>query len=210
MRPEPRPSLTEAHAALAAGHPTLAAQGYRQCLPLWPDEARLGLAAALLRLGRTAEAREVLAGAPPDTRRAVLDARADWLDARPTALPGALDARRLARQEGDGPALVAAVTLLGELQLSAGDARTALRTLAEGLKVTELMHAPADAHLLAVLARVQAVVGSAAKARRTAEKALERSQPGSPARVAALLALDRPDEARAEAEHGELHTSHLR
>ena len=81
---------------------------------------------------------------------------------------------------------------------------TALRSLAEGLKVAELTGAAADSHLLAVLAQVQARVGSSAKARQTAERALERSLPRSPARVLALLALGRGDEARQEAQAGKL------
>ena len=205
MRPEP--SLESAHAALEAGQPRLAAEIFCDLLPT--ETAAHGLAAALLRLGRAGDALQALEPWPPGARRALLTARAHGLTGHPDALGLATEARRLARLEGDGPALVAAATLLGELQLRSGQARDALHTLAEGLKVAELLNVPADPLLLTALARVQWRVGSPAKARRTAEKALARSAPGSPARVSALLALGRPDEARTEAERGELAAVYL-
>lgn len=54
-----------------------------------------------------------------------------------------------------------------------------------------------------MLAHAQVRLGGA-KGGRTAEKALARSLPRSPARVLALLALARPAEAAAEAADGEL------
>ena len=125
---------------------------------------------------------------------------------RPWAARPALDlaeqARDQARREGDAPALIAAATLLGELQLA--EPFAALRSLAEGLKVAEVVGEEADAHLLAVVAYAQQRVGSAAKAQRTAHKALDRSLPRSPARVWALLALGQAEEARAELGAGKL------
>ena len=160
-------------------------------------------AAAHLRLGQPGEALAALEGQPETARPALLRARDAW-QARQAAAPAlARHACTLARQEGDAGALVAAVTLLGEV-LWPADPRAALRTLAEGLKVAELSGQAADAHLLAVLAHVQAVLGSRDKAERTAEKALARSLPRSPARVIALLALGRAEEARVEAAAGDL------
>jgi hypothetical protein len=113
----------------------------------------------------------------------------------------ALDA---ARHEGDAGALVAAVTLLGERLLLARRAREALHVLAQGLRTAEIAGTGADPHLLAVLAAVQREVGSAVKAEKTATKALERSRPRSPARVQALRALGRDEEAWSELVAGEL------
>ncbi|GAA4016512.1 hypothetical protein GCM10022631_31090 [Deinococcus rubellus] len=194
--------LGAAALALGTGLPDLAR---RWAQSAGPAGAALEAAAAL-RLGQLQEALELIGPLPGDARRAVLLARAHWLGGDPDSC-WAEAARSQARQEGDAPALVAAVTVLGEVQLS--DARAALRTLAEGLKVAEMTGEAADAHLLAVLAYVQRFVGSGAmgsevKAHRTAHKALERSAPRSPARVWALLALGREVEARAEAEAGQL------
>ena len=151
----------------------------------------------MLRLGEAAAVLALLATLPPSARVQVLKARALG------TLPAAHEARSLARRDADGPALVAAVTLLGELLLPT-DPRAALLTLAEGLKVAEQLNAEADAHLLAVLAHVQARLGGDSKARKTAQKALERSSPRSPARVIALLALGQGAEAEAERRAGEL------
>ena len=158
-------------------------------------------AAAALRLGRVEVAQTQLETLAPEARRAVLEARARMLGGE-TGLDWAHAARTQARQEGDAPALIAAVTLLGERQLS--EPFAALRTLAEGLKVAELMGDEADAHLLAVLSHAQKRAGSASKAERTAEKALERSWPRSPARVWSLLALNRETEAEAQRQLGQL------
>ncbi|WP_241191237.1 hypothetical protein [Deinococcus psychrotolerans] len=191
-------------------HPQAAALALRAGVPdaalrwaLIAGERQLAAAAAL-RLGQTAQALELIAPLPHTARRAVLLARAHALEGQ-TELSWAEQARQQARSEGDASALVAAVTLLGELQLAQPYA--ALRTLAEGLKVAELVGGAADAHLLAVLAYAQRLVGgsgSTAKAERTAHKALERSMPRSPARIWALLALGRLAEAQAEREAGQL------
>ena len=158
-------------------------------------------AAAALRLGQLETAAILISALPQDARRAVLEARAHLLSGE-TTLDWAEAARDRARREGDAPALIAAVTLLGEWQLRQPFA--ALRTLAEGLKVAELTGEAADAHLLAVLAHAQRRAGSASKAGRTAEKALERSRPRSPARVWALLALGRSEEAETQRQTGQL------
>ncbi|MFC4427453.1 hypothetical protein [Deinococcus navajonensis] len=178
--------------ALHLGCPSVAAE----CSP-----EPLIRAAAWLRLGTPDKALEQLAQAPETARTAVLQARAALQQGGASALTLAEEARRQARMEGDAAALVASVTLLGELQRL--HPFTALRTLAEGLKVAEMTAQPADSHLLAVLAHVQVQVGGG-KGRRTAKKALERAAPGSPARVVALLALDRQEEALAEAARGQL------
>lgn len=182
--------------ALRLGQPGLAAR--------WAGDAQT-LAAACLRLGQPERALTALAEQPDTARTALLRARAGWQAGTADALLLAEHARALARREGDAAALVAAVTLLGEVLLRR-DPKAALRTLAEGLKVAELSGQEADSHLLAVLAHVQAALGHRNKAERTAAKALARSFPRSPARVAALLALGRAADARAEAEAGELGT----
>lgn len=184
--------------ALRAGVPDVALRWALQA-----GEMQLAAAAAL-RLGQTAQVLDLIGPLPPTARRAVLLARAHALEGQ-INLIWAEQARQQARSEGDASALVATVTLLGELQLAQPYA--ALRTLAEGLKVAELVGGAADAHLLAVLAYAQRLVGglsSTAKAGRTADKALERSMPRSPARVWALLALGRVAEAQAEMEAGQL------
>jgi len=163
----------------------------------------LTLAAAHLRLGQPGAALSVLGGQPQTARLALLRARAAWQTAQADAGELARQARTLARREGDAGALVAAATLLGEMEWRP-DPRSALRTLAEGLKVAEMTGQEADAHLLAVLAHAQAALGSREKAGRTAAKALGRSLPRSPARVLARLALGREAEASTEAAAGEL------
>lgn len=193
---QPAPDEAQACAVLAlhVGRPSLAAQ--------WSNEP-LTRVAALLRLGHTEEARPTLAPLPESPRVALLLARLLALESDAQAMTQATHARALARVGGDAAALTAAATLLAELLLPT-DPRAALRTLAEGLKVAEMAGEAADAHLLAVLAHVQAAVGGAEKARRTAEKALARATPRSPARVVALLALAQPEQAHAEASAGEL------
>ena len=178
--------------ALEAGRPRLAAHWAAEHAPLLHT-------AALLRLGETEKVVTLLEALLLSARVQVLRARALG------TLAAAQEARSLARREGDGPALIAAVTLLGE-RLLPDDPRGALLTLAEGLKVAEHLNAEADAHLLAVLAHVQARLGGQGKARKTAHKALGRSSPRSPARVLALLALGRLEEAEAERRAGELST----
>lgn len=209
--PEELPQL--ATLALQLGLPTLAARWWREVLAGQPEDsgpARLGLAAALCRLGCGEAAWVTLQGAGAGARVSLLRARALFVWSRQSAkfpadaLECARQARDRARQEGDAGALSAAVTLLGEILLARGEPWEALRALAEGLKVAELTAQPADAHLLAVLALVQAEVGSARKAHLTAEKALGRSQPASPARVLALRALGRTQDAQHEARAGEL------
>lgn len=186
--------------ALSLGHPRLALA--------WSESPWIQ-APAWLRLGEAQAARAALrplpdSPLPGSARRAVLWARAGAQLGEAQALTLAQAARSQARREGDAAALIAAAALLGELEQGQGDPRQALRSLAEGLKVAELTGESADPHLLAVLAHVQAGVGSAAKARRTAQRALERSGPRGPARVLALFALGRDDEARQEAQAGEL------
>ena len=187
---EPQRQATAAALALHHGRPQMAAE-WGVCDPLTR-------AAALLRLGQSQAALDVLAPLPDSARPALLRARARWQlgDSEP-----AEHARLLARREGDRPALVAAATLTGEHLLH--DPYAALRALAEGLKVSEWAREESDAHLLAVLAHVQVRLGGP-KGQRTAAKALERSLPRSPARVIALLALNRADEARSEAHDGQL------
>ncbi len=176
--------------ALALGRPRLAALWARGHDPLLQ-------AAALLRLGEADTALKVLEGQPDSARVSLLRARALGTTEAATV------ARALARQEGDSPALIAAATLLGELLLPS-DPHAALRALAEGLKVSEMLRVETDAHLLAVLSVVQRHIGGEGKALRTAQKALARSLPRSPARVIALLSLGRELEAEAEWKAGEL------
>ncbi|WP_293910577.1 hypothetical protein [Deinococcus sp.] len=158
-------------------------------------------AAAALRLGFTGQALDLTQTLPDDARRAVLIARACSLGGDPS-LSWAEQARALARQEGDAPALIAAVTLLGELRLT--EPRAALRTLAEGLKVAEMVGEAADAHLLAVLAHAQARAGGRSKSLKTAQKSLERSPQRSPARIWALLALGQTEQAGVQRRAGQL------
>ncbi|WP_291426650.1 hypothetical protein [Deinococcus sp.] len=178
--------------ALALGRPTLALDWSRDPLTR---------AAAQLRLGRAHEALNTLQAEPATARPAALRARAQWQLGQLT-LEGSLAVLHLARQEGDAGAIIALATLRGEQQLHAPFA--ALRSLAEGLKVAELTGHSADPHLLAVLAHAQLRAGGLSKGTRSAEKALERSAPCSPACLIALLALRRPDEAQATAQAGEL------
>lgn len=184
--------------ALALGRPRLAAA--------WASGSDALLqAAALLRTGEREAVLELLSGQPESER----SARVALLLARALGtLEAAELARRLARQEGDSPALIAAATLMGELLLP-HDPRDALLALAEGLKVSEMLREETDALLLAVLSAVQARVGGDAKATRTAQKALDRSLPRSPARVTALHVLGRGQEAEAERLGGELASDFL-
>ncbi len=207
--------LAQATAELVQGRP-------RQALALAQastgQSAAALAAAAALRLGDTAQARRLLDRLTPSARRTVLLARCTWLEQGADTLTQELaqQARTLARQEGDAPALVAAVTLLAELQLLAADDQAGadrfapLHTLAEGLKVAEVTGQAADAHLLAVLAAAQAPAGSARKALTTATKALARAQANSPAQVGALLLLGRPQEAQQAQQAGELDERWLR
>lgn len=192
--PPDEQEVAAAH-ALSLGHPRLALA--------WSESPWIQ-APARLRLGEAKAARAALVTLPDSARRAVLWARAGAQLGEAQALMLAQAARSQARREGDAAALIAAAALLGELEQAQGAPRQALRSLAEGLKVAELTGESADPHLLAVLAHVQAGVGSAAKARQTAQRALERSGPRGPARVLALFALGRGDEARQEAQAGEL------
>ena len=179
--------------ALALGRPRLAAA--------WAAESDTPLhAAALLRLGKRQAVLELL----KDQAQSAPSARVEVLRARALGtLESAALARTLARREGDSPALIAAATLMGELLLP-DDPRAALLALAEGLKVSEMLREDTGPHLLAVLSAVQARIGGAGKAGRTAQKALARSLPRSPARVIALLVLGRGQEAEAERLGGEL------
>lgn len=189
----PDQQATAAALALHHGRPGLATE--------WGTHDPLTRAAALLRLGHSQQALDVLDSLPDGARPALLRTRAGWQLGAADARDSAEHARLLARREGDGPALVAAATLMGEQLLP--DPYAALRALAEGLKVTEMAGQHSDAHLLAVLAHVQLRLGGP-KGQRTADKALERSLSRSPARVLALLALSRADEARSEAQDGQL------
>lgn len=202
--PGPDQQAEAAGLALQLGRPRLAAQ--------WAQAAGVPLleAAARLRLGQAHEALALLAAQPETARTLLLTARAHALLGSPGARTRAEAARAAARREGDAPALEQAATLLGEL-LRPHDHRAALRALAEGLKAAEVAERPPDPHLLAALATVQADFGAAgpagggnAKAQATAEKALARSRPRSPARVLALRALGRHAEAEREALAGEL------
>lgn len=195
--------LSEADRGAAA--PLALQLGYPRTALTWAAGTEVGAqtrAAAWLRLGDPSAARTSLERQPESARTQVLLARAAWQESHPEAVSRAEHARRLARQEGDAAALIAAATLMGEMQFR--QPFQALRSLAEGLRVAEHLGEEADAHLLAVLALVQRQVGSGAKAGRTARKALDRSLPRSPARVLALLALERPEQAHAEAQAGEL------
>lgn len=173
-----------------------------------PDST-LTAAAAALRLGEVTLARELLVCALPSARRSLLLTRATWLQDPAAALHSARQVRQQARREGDAPALIAAVTLLAETQLLLDpDPFLPLRTLAEGLKVSEMMGQPADAHLLSALATAQR--RAPRKADRLAEHALERAGAGSPARIGALLTLGQREAADQERERAELDARWLR
>ncbi|CAM3254768.1 MalT-like TPR region domain-containing protein [Deinococcus saxicola] len=182
-----------ARLALRLGRPRLAA--------LWAGADPLTHAAALLRVGESGSALRVLEPLSDTARPAVLRARAWWQLADAQAEVATQKALTLARQEGDVWAVIAAAILRGEQLLPQPHA--ALRALAEGLKVAEGSGQPSDAHLLAVLAHAQLRLGGT-KGTRTAQKALDRSPPRSPARVLALFALEQGAEALAEARDGEL------
>lgn len=191
-------SVQAAALALTWGFPSLTLAALPAFSDL-PEVAQLR-AAALLRLGRGAE----VTLTPDSARAAVLQARAAWQQAGADAPRLATLARQQARAEGDAAALIAAATLHAETELHANEPRSALRSLAEGLKVAEMLGQEADAHLLALLAHAQQRVGGQTKAAQTAHKALERSLPRSPARCVALLALRETATAQDEARAGEL------
>ena len=202
IAPPPGEEALAAAFALRLGVPELALRWAQ----LAGQQGTALAAAAALRLGQLETASALIEKLPDSARRAVLSARTGMLGGQ-WDMAQAEAARDEARREGDAPALVAAVTLLGELQLCMDDRSkpyAALRTLAEGLKVAELTNQDADAHLLAVLSHAQQRAGSANKAERTAVKALERSLPRSPARVWALLVLNRVAEAELQRLAGQL------
>ncbi|MFK7601085.1 hypothetical protein ACI3L1_02605 [Deinococcus sp. SM5_A1] len=182
-----------ARLALRLGRPRLAA--------LWAQADPLTHAAALLRVGESGSALHLLEALPGTARPAALRARALWQLADAQAEAVTHSALALARQEGDVGAVIAAAGLRGEQLLPQPYA--ALHALAEGLKVAEGSGQPSDAHLLAVLAHAQLRLGGP-KGTRTAQKALDRSLPRSPARVLALFALEQGAKAQAEAADGEL------
>ncbi|ADV68149.1 hypothetical protein [Deinococcus maricopensis] len=195
--PDPADLPTASALALMLGRPHLAVSWAERT-----DDA-LTLAAAHLRLGRNAEALYAL-GAARDTARVLLLRARAHAQARHSDAPAlARAARTAARAEGDTAALVQAAALLGELHLPHAP-HDALRDLAEGLKVAELTGQDADAYLLAVLAHAQRFAGGTAKAALTAQKACARSAPRSPARVLALHALGRHDDAETERQSGAL------
>lgn len=164
-------------------------------------------AAALLRLGQPNEVLGTLAHPPDSARAAALRSRALWqLELQSGTDHGAKEAatlaRQQARQEGDAGATITAAALWGELLLP--EPYAALRALAEGLKVAEMLGAEADPYLLAVLAHAQARTGGKRKAAATAQKALSRAEARSPARVVAHLALGETAQAETEAKAGQI------
>lgn len=184
--------------ALRLGRPAWAAE--------WATDP-LVRAAALLRLGQPDEVLGTLAHTPDSARAAVLRSRALWQrqlrsGAEQGAKEAATAARQQARREGDAGATIAAAALCGELLLH--EPLAALRALAEGLKVAEMLGAEADPYLLAVLAHAQAGTGGQRKAAATAQKALSRAEVRSPARVVAYLALGERAQAKAEAKAGQI------
>ncbi|WP_235514055.1 hypothetical protein [Deinococcus sp. Leaf326] len=200
LSPLPHERAEAAELALRLGRP--------QQVLAWGN-GPLVRAAAWLRLGEAGSAlAELDASQGASARHAALRARAHWqrflgadpLGRGPEAGAATETALHLARQEGDAGALMVAVTLRGEALVQVGERFAALRALAEGLKVAEIGGQAADAHLLAVLAHAQ----GGPKGQRTAAKALDRSSPGSPARVLALLALNCPEDAHAQAAAGDL------
>lgn len=167
-------------------------------------------AAAWLRLGDAGRALALLDGSGP--RLDVLRSRAQLLQGERAAayeLAGA--AHESAFDAGDAPALIAAIALLGELELRGAlesGSRTglyaALNVLAEGLNIAEQIGDYADPHILALLALAQVRLADGLKAKGTAAKAHARALAFSPAGVLALITLGRPEEACGEAEAGEL------
>ena len=121
-------SVQAAALALTWGFPSLTLAALPAFSDL-PEVAHLR-SAALLRLGRGAE----VTLTPDSARAAVLQARAAWQQAGADAPRLATLARRQARAEGDAAALIAAATLHAETELHANEPRSALRSLAEGLK----------------------------------------------------------------------------
>lgn len=191
--------------ALQAGLPALAAK--------WAQRAgqRQLEAAAQLRLGHT-EAALTLLRDEDDHRSEVMRARAALLDGDAVqAQERAAQAHAGAFEAGDAPSLLAAIALLGELELrgalesgSRTGLHAALNVLAEGLKIAEIINEPADPHVLALVALTQHHINSGPKAQATAAKALDRSLAFSPAQVLALTVLGRRKEAQGQAEAGAL------
>ncbi|WP_189643865.1 hypothetical protein [Deinococcus piscis] len=191
--------------ALQAGLPEQAAS--------WAQRAgeRQLQAAAHLRMGHTEAALPLLQGAD-DHRAEVMRARAALLAGDPVqAQERAAQAHARAFEAGDAPSLLAAIALLGELELrgalesgSRTGLHAALNVLAEGLKIAEIVNEPADPHVLALIALTQHHINSGPKAQATAAKALDRSLAFSPAQVLALTVLGRHEEAQGQAAAGTL------
>ncbi|MDO4264229.1 MAG: hypothetical protein Q4C67_08515 [Deinococcus sp.] len=190
--------------ALQAGLPELAAG--------WAAQAGEGQleAAAQLRLGDSAAALARLSG--DDHRTEVMRARAALLAGDAVqAQERAAGAHAGAFEAGDAPSLMAAIALLGELELrgaltsgSRTGLHAALNVLAEGLKISEIVNEPADPHVLALIALTQQRIKDGPKAQATAAKALDRSLAFSPSGVLALTVLGRCEEAQGQAEAGSL------
>lgn len=159
-------------------------------------EARVDLAAALVRLGRAAEALDVLAELPPagSSRGWALVHRANaerLLGRLPEATALTEEAHALASAGSDGPLAVAAFTVLGEARLDAGDARAAVFAFGRALGMTERLGEAASAPVLAGLGHAQAAWGHRAKGAATAEKGYRRARAAGDRAAAAraLLAL---------------------
>lgn len=201
--------------ALQAGLPDLAVQLAEAAGQEAQDVTEQVRLAAWLRLGEAERVQRALAAAA-DYRDVLMLARAHALLRQfAPAAEYAAQARADAFDAGDAPALLAAIALLGELELrtslqagSRSGAMSALNILAEGLKIGEQIGAPADPHVLALVALSQRhVMGfdtPSHKSQATAKKALGRSLAYSPASVLALLTLSRTAQAHAEAEAGAL------
>lgn len=191
--------------ALQAGLPGLAAS--------WAAQAgeRQLQAAAQLRLGDSDAALALLSG-EDDHRAEVMRARAALLAGDAVqAQERAAQAHGRAFEAGDAPSLLAAIALLGELELrgalesgSRTGLHAALNVLAEGLKIAEIVNEPADPHVLALIALTQHHIKGGPKAQATAAKALDRSLAFSPSGVLALTVLGRHEEAQGQAEAGAL------
>lgn len=190
--------------ALQAGLPELAAR--------WAEQAGENQlqAAAWLRTGQHQAVLDTLSG--DDYRTLALRARAYLLAGnRPAAQELAAQAHAQAFVAGDAPALIAAIALLGELDLrgalesgSRTGLMSALNILAEGLKIAEIVNEAADPHILALIALTQQHIQNGPKAQATAAKALDRSLAFSPSSVLALTVLGRHEEAQGQAEAGTL------
>lgn len=198
--------------ALQAGLPQLSAEWATAASSTGrgQGESQQIAAAAWLRAGDTEKALTLLSGEHP--RITVMQARARLLDGDLTAASElAAQAHAGAFDAGDAPALLAAIALLGELELRGAlrsGGRTglhaALRVLAEGLKVSEIVNEPADPHILALVALTQKHIQDGTKAQATAAGALDRSLAFSPSSVLALTVLGRHEEAAGQAEAGAL------